>query len=335
MDILTKTMQVQENMVDVRDSIRALGQPGISISEMIERLDVLRESVIDYPREDLESTVWDKTGDSYTIKEPVRQKIVHTLSQYDRMDLDKVAKRIHITGSIGTNQYDDDTDIDVHLIVDQKDFDDPGGIQRDAFKYFRDLDQKVGLHPIEVYLQFNEAQEMLSDAVYDLRRDTWIKGPRVVDENYDPYEDYADVMVDVADAAFDADKLLGELRRDVIDHRAIETAMGHMTSGERSRLMEKLKTKLGEIEDDIEQLMALRGQWVDMRRKSSAAEPGKSAIEDIEVVKKWNDANAIFKFLNRYRYMKTISALEKLSANGIDKAEVDDVGKAVGGMFGS
>jgi len=43
------------------------------------------------------------------------------------------------------------------------------------------------------------------------------------------------------------------------------------------------------------------------------------ALKDIDIARKWREANAIFKFLNRYKYLKVITML----GNMIEDGELD------------
>ncbi len=94
--------------------------------ELLEKLlylgENVEESTIDFPRPGLDVSVWDKIGDSYVIKPDVKKIILDTLDKYIKINLRSIADSIHITGSIGTNQYvgsgPDASDLDVHLVID-------------------------------------------------------------------------------------------------------------------------------------------------------------------------------------------------------------------------
>lgn len=290
---------------------------------MFDAFEYLLESSVDYPRPTLSEEVWDKSGDSYTIKSDVKSKILDIIEQYPNRDLIDLAEEedgvptIHIVGSIGTNQYIEETDIDVHIVVDNND--DVYGdeeYQKEVKKWFdehRDeLGGYIGSHPIEVYLQYLPEQEMMSDSVYHLINEEWIIGPKILPEDFDPYEEYSDIFDDVAQEVEDADKLLGELKRDVIDYEVIQSAVEHMSEDQKQRLKDRLQAKLNDIEDTIEELYGERKEWVEMRKQASRPETVKQAREDIGLAKKWKDTNALFKMISRYHYMKTIGDLQKL-----------------------
>jgi len=305
---------------------------------MIKLFEYLEESSIDFPQKDLDFKVWKKVGDNYVIKSKVKRQILNLLSKYPEEDLVDMAKVknglkvIHVIGSICTNQYLDDSDIDVHVIVsqDSKYFGDED-FQKDVIKWYAanadELKAYVGEHKFEVYMQYNETQDLLSAGCYDLMNDKWITGPRIYPLDYDPYEDFADVFQDVHAIVADADKLFGELKRDVIDYDVIKLALQKIPKSQRQHLKDRLQDKLQEIEDDIHLLYKERKDWVEARRKSSKPVTVEDAKNDVKLVKQWRDANALFKFINRYKYLKTIRDLEELldEEDKLNHKDVDDV----------
>jgi hypothetical protein len=176
-------------------------------------------------------------------------------------------------------------------------------------------------------MQYNESQDLLSAGCYDLMADKWIIGPRIYPLDYDPYEDFADVFKTVHSMVQDADILFGELKRDVIDYDVIKLALQKIPKSQRQHLKDRLQDKLQEIEDDILLLYKERKDWVDARRKSSKPVSVENAKDDVELAKKWNDANALFKFINRYKYLKTIRDLEEILGedNKLSPGDVDSV----------
>ena len=86
---------------------------GAGVSESIKK-----ESTIDYPvSEGLCPEVWDRTESGYVIKEDIKQKateLVDKLLAHYKVE----AKGVDVVGSICSNQYTDDADIDIHILVE-------------------------------------------------------------------------------------------------------------------------------------------------------------------------------------------------------------------------
>lgn len=296
----------------------------------------VNESSIDYPREDLDISIWDKDGDTYILKSETKDKILNVLKQYPDKDLVALADKIRVVGSITGNQYIDDSDIDVHVVP--KDIEGYSEQDVDRIKtWFRDnilgVDGYIDAHPIEVYLQLNPAQDLLSVGAYDILEGVWEKGPTIVPLDFDPYENFLDIFNNIRELVDDADKYFGELRRDIIDYETIKDAVTRLPESAKEKLLTGLKNKLDELEEDIDNLYIERGKWVKFRREASKPQTPEQALKDVKLAKEWEDANAVFKFINRYNYIRVIDELENFLADDkISDDEVDRIKDIIGGI---
>lgn len=290
------------------------------------------ESSIDFPRETLDQNIWLKDGDRFTIQPDVKETIFKYLREYPRKDLLDIAQDINIVGSIGTNQYDDAADVDVHIVPKKTSgvFGDEA-FQKEVKTWFDERGLKISGHPFEVYIQSDPTQDLLSDACYDLLSDEWKSGPKIVSQDYDPMEDFSEVLSQVHSTLGGADVSLGQLKREVIDFEVIKKALTHMKPEQKQVLMKKLQAKLQSIEDLIHDLYSKRKEWVELRREASKPKSVEQARNDVALVKNWKDKNALFKFIGRYNYMRVIGELQKLLKDdgNITSDEVDDVDKIV------
>lgn len=289
---------------------------------MLSILHGLFESVIDFSREELASDVWDKQGSSYKLKEEVRKKVISYLGKCPVLDLldSALTEDIHITGSIGTNRYTETTDIDVHLVVNNSYFkseEEQEDITKQVFDWAEANGENfVGQHPIEVYLQKNKSQEFMSESVYDFVRDKWLVGPDIKPLDYNPYEDYSTIYQDVVRAGGKADKLIGSLNRNVIDYDTVKKAIKKLPKDSRDNLLKFMMKKIKDVNMDIARLSKYKLYYSDLRKAFSDPKSIEKALKDKEQLKKWNDVNAIFKFLNRYKYLRIISDLNDLVEDG-------------------
>jgi len=298
------------------------------------RYESVDESSIDFPRESLDLAIWDKKDDSYILRGEVKKQIIDLISKYSDKNLNDISEEIHIVGSIATNQYIDEADIDVHIIpksIDEWSEEETNKVRKWFNEHRDELDGYVDKHPIEVYIQLDPNQDLMSDGCYNILDDKWLTGPKVVPMNYDPYDDFSHIADDIRSTVEDADKLFGELKRDLIDYDVIKDAMERMSGEDKERLLQKLQSKLNELEDDIEALYKKRGEWVDTRHKASKPETPEQALKDVELAKKWRDTNAIFKFVNRYHYLKAINDLRNLLEDEeITPDEIDKIKSIMG-----
>jgi hypothetical protein len=278
--------------------------------------------------------MWEEGGEGYELRRDVKQHILQVLDRFPGGNLRAAAKAIRIVGSICTNTYTEYVDVDVHIEPKEiKRFNEEDQLK--VMKWFNEnrdaINGWIEKHPIEVYLQLDPNQDLLSDGCYDLINDVWQKGPKIVPTNYDPYENFKGIADEIRKQVSSADVLLGELKRDVIDYDVIKRAMEEMDLENKKLLLSKLSSKLKEIEDDIEALYSKRKEWIRIRRTASKPSTPEQARRDVELVKKWQDSNATFKFLNRYQYMRVIRDLADLLKD--EKISSDDV-ETIKGIVG-
>ena len=298
--------------------------------KLLEKILQVKESSIDFPKQDLDDAIWDKKDDTYTLREDVKEKIFAVLEEYPDVPLLEIAEEIRIVGSITSNQYLDTADIDVHITPKsiEKWDEDSIKVLRKWFDGHRDeLGGYIDSHPIEVYIQIKADQDLMSIGCYDMLEEKWLVGPTTVPQDYDPYEDFSRVLDDIKDTVKDADILFAELKRDVIDYSVIKSAMERISGEDKEKLLQKLQDKLTEMEDDIELLYKERKGFVDIRRTMDVEQ----ALKDVKYMESWEDDNATFKFINRYRYLKTIGDLKDLLADEeITPDEVDKIKSIMG-----
>lgn len=297
------------------------------MQNLFNKIQLIQESLLDYPRAGLDLQVWDKQPNGiYKLRDTVAAKIYKVMQQHPTVNIQELADQIHIVGSITTNQYTEDTDIDVHIIPKTPWTEKDAKEVRKWFeKHQTDLDAFIGQHPIEISIQFNPLQDYRSEGVYDLLTNAWIKGPRIVPPDYDPMQDYSGILKGMQDSFKEADMLLGELKRDTIDFDTLHKAMVNMSKAQRQKFLQLAKAKLQEIEADIQKLYDLRKIWIDARSIEMPEKSPDELLKDVKLAKDWNDANAAFKFLAKYQYLKIIGDLNELMQD--DEIETEDVVK--------
>lgn len=193
---------------------------------MNEDSNVKKESSIDFPISNgLCPEIWDEVEDGeFKIKGDIKQKALELvdvlLARYH-----VEAKGVNVVGSICSNQYTEDADVDVHIQVDL-----PDDVaeklnnlrKKETDRIFADIDLMVGgTHPLEFYFQGNIYGDMGSCGCYDLMNDEWLSDPQILDLEFDPYEEYENSF----DEAFEYGKkvqiALFELNKNLYKHNAI------------------------------------------------------------------------------------------------------------------
>ena len=289
----------------------------------------ISESSVDFPHKEISHDVWEKEGDQHKLRKIVRIKIMEALEAYPEFNLISIAHEVRIVGSICGNLYEREADVDIHVVPNLHKLNKKLHITHEEFqkkvmewyKDNRDINGWfAGTHPFEVYIQFDPQQDLMSEGVYNVLKDEWIKKPTNHDLSYDPYDVFKEVYFHLSDITDQTDIKLGHLRRDVMDYKRIRDAIREMPHEVKVRLKTRLVEKLRGIEKDILSLAEDKESWKELRKKFSQHHDEESAERDLHFSKNWEDANATFKFLDRYLYIKVISDLEKL----IDGRDVDD-----------
>ena len=134
------------------------------------------------------------------------------------------ATGVNVVGSICSNQYTEDADIDVHIQVDlpQETADKLNNLRKlEQDQIFKDDYLFIGLHPLEFYFQPNIYADMGSCGCYDLMNDKWLSGPLLVDLEYDPYEEYEESWNEAFEFGKRAQSALFELNKNLYKYTAI------------------------------------------------------------------------------------------------------------------
>lgn len=290
------------------------------------------ESSVDFPREGLATDVWDKKDGQYKLRQDVKDTINVLIDEYPELNLRDYLDGVRIIGSIGTNLYTDDVDVDVHLQPNDKfmALDSPDEWKRKIKRWSIGKDIKIGDHPLELYVQLNPQQDLMSDGVYDMDSDTWVKGPTMYPDDYNPYVVFANVIDKVKELSGEFDLDIGELKRDVIDYTRVKKTLEYLTPNGRSKLHQYLTLKVKEIENDIQKLMKDKKVLADLRKRNSQASPDE-ILKDPAIEKKWRESNALFKFIDRYGYLRLATELELMMKDDkVTEPEIDQTRMLLG-----
>jgi hypothetical protein len=291
----------------------------------------IKESIVDYAHNTLDTELWDIKQQPPKIKPEVKDKIMGSLKDHFSDNFFKnYIDEVHITGSIATKQWKHDTDIDVHIIP--KDIEKYKSqyeqLRSKTMKEFRQKKILINDHPIEVYIQTDPAQETRGDASYNLTNDKWIKMPFELSNNFDPDIEFSYIKKDLTHIFKGMDSALGELRRDLIDYNLIKDYLGNLKSEEKQWLNDKLEGKMNEIESDIEHLVTQKNKYHSLRKEIYSTDDIEDAWKDVIHSKSWAPSNVIWKMLDRYKYISLIVSLQEIlkdSDGEIDQKDINDI----------
>lgn len=252
----------------------------------------INDSRIDFPQENLSTDVWEKSDSKYILKSNVRDVILDAVRLITKEDIFNIIKDVRIVGSICSNQYTSSSDIDVHFILKTLPKDITVDELNKRLKVFIKENDKLNnlfieTYKVEFYFQQNEYQDLMSAGVYIIEDDNWLIGPSEVELDFNPYEEFQDAF-----------PIIGEYIKRIED---------------QVNVIKKLINDPGDLEilnDEIQSLLDIKKELKEYRASFSSPENEEEAAEYREA-KEWHRIDAVFKFIDKFGYLKLITKIEK------------------------
>ena len=283
------------------------------------------ESIIDIPRRTYAPKVFDDADtDNPKIKPSVKAQIDAQLKEFET---EYPIIKTGLIGSILTKRYRNDADLDINVLFDVPVEKQEEERVRLSKKYLSasNPDNIQGQlipdseHPINFYFitdkKTYDDQEEKADAVFDIENNVFVKRPEEFIFDPDLYVKEFERKVQ------ELDVVKGELKRDIIDYDELTD----LQPNDVLNLQDKIKDKLEEIEDSIEQIVKI-GDTVDAERRA-AFDTDMSPDEIRQYgVKNRLPKNVIYKMLEKYHYLKFYKKCKKILEDGIvTDQEVDSL----------
>lgn len=262
------------------------------------------ESVMDFPQgETLSDDVWDMVDGKWVMK-PEAKEMARRFADWATGKFSLSSPKVRIVGSMCSNTYDDDADIDVHLTDTSLSEDDCKRINKELRRAFRDEfgedgSDMLGTHPFEVFVQNNPYRDLMSVGCYDLDMDTWETEPLIRPADYDPYStNYQAIYSQNSEIILRIRDFISSLQEFVCTVRLSER------SGEefRETLSSMSEGMVESAEALLEDAREMRGSIIDPDSEQEARMARESRM--------WSVSDATFKLLSKFGY---ISVLKKVS----------------------
>ena len=263
----------------------------------------MQESVIDFPKAGLCPEIWEKVvddtglGDMWKMRQEVKDKLVAIVQELQTAQLLPVnGLVIHVTGSITSNQYTENADIDLHFHSDSLQL----NSNEEVDKLNKDLrasykQEFIGKHPIEIYYQDNKFQDYMSVGCYDVANDIWEVGPEIADSSFNPYAEYYD------EAKKQSEAMASQIRNKILS--VYETAIA---------LKKNLGTEFGQNLRGVllEQLASVQALYDSIRktRKVYSSPTSKEEALQFRTSRKWHIADTAFKLFDKYGYLAILKS---------------------------
>ena len=285
----------------------------------------MQESVIDFPKAGLCPEIWEKVvddtglGDMWKMRQEVKDKLIAIVQELQTAQLLPInGLVIHVTGSITSNQYTENADIDLHFHSDSLQL----NSNEEVDKLNKDLrasykQEFIGKHPIEIYYQDNKFQDYMSVGCYDVANDIWEVGPEIADSSFNPYAEYYD------EAKKQSEAMASQIRNKILS--VYETAIV---------LKKNLGTEFGKNLRGVllEQLASVQALYDSIRktRKVYSSPTSKEEALQFRTSRKWHIADTTFKLFDKYGYLailkQFIEDFKLMSeTNTVDEEIVNDL----------
>ena len=154
------------------------------ISKFLKEFEKQEETVIDTPKDELNQQFFDGTRLQRRIRKSMLDLFNFVISKLPFKDLNKYVLEKNFVGSMASFQWSDESDIDLHIVVDDEEMAEQYNIDslelieilRKMRKEFNDKFYIMG-YEVEFYIQ-TKNEPFYSNGVYDVEYDTWIKAPQ-------------------------------------------------------------------------------------------------------------------------------------------------------------
>ena len=284
-----------------------------------------KESIIDIPRISYAPKVFDNANTKNPkIKPSVIKMIEAQLVEFEK---EYPVLKYTLIGSILTKRYRDDADLDINVL-----FDVPEDKREDErlrlskkFLSVANTDNIQGKlipgskHPINYYIitdkKTYEDQNKKADAVFDIKRNIFVKRPEDFTFDMDLY------INDFNKKVQEIDVVKGELKRDIIDYDELK----ELKPDDILNLQYKINEKLEEIEDSISDIIKIGDDVALDRRAAFDSDMSPDEIKKYGI-KNRLPKNVVYKMLEKYHYLKFYKKCKDILDDGeVTDAEIDSL----------
>ena len=284
-----------------------------------------KESIIDIPRISYAPKVFDNANTKNPkIKPSVIKMIEAQLVEFEK---EYPVLKYTLIGSILTKRYRDDADLDINVL-----FDVPEDKREDErlrlskkFLSVANTDNIQGKlipgskHPINYYIitdkETYEDQNKKADAVFDIKRNIFVKRPEDFTFDMDLY------INDFNKKVQEIDVVKGELKRDIIDYDELK----ELKPDDILNLQYKINEKLEEIEDSISDIIKIGDDVALDRRAAFDSDMSPDEIKKYGI-KNRLPKNVVYKMLEKYHYLKFYKKCKDILDDGeVTDAEIDSL----------
>jgi hypothetical protein len=293
-------------------------------------------SVLDFPKKVLCKDVWDGEILKPSVRNFLLEKLYEVLKKYYKNPKNWIIN-VYLAGSIATYQYNDDTDIDVHFLVEWNLFlknektssenseeihkEIKENLVKERYKYFLPNTR----HALEFYAYPTE-ESIPADVAYDLIENKWLAVPQKYVE--DPYLRFAQYLDEAKKIAEQIDVLIGGIKRKFIENDSFLQDMKKpfsIISKIEKEIINKYYLK------NVETILLDANELVDIFVQITEAREEKfKNVSDLKA--QMTKENIIFKFIQKFGYFESLRKIREIFKQ--DLAEEEKLNKIKNIFFG-
>lgn len=276
-------------------------------------MNIIKSSVLDFPRKKLSETLWvyENPDDLPKLDSGLRQLILTNAGNYLRrygLEL----RSAYIIGGAASYQWSEGTDIDVSLYATGW----PDDIREDEIEFLhkqlKDIDLSYQGYPIHFFLQNPDKKEAeLSEAVYDLTDDEWELPPLVLPQGFDPEAYFAPLIKSAERKAQALDTKIGQLRR------LWKSLEKYSTAKPKAKNPDVVEQRIEKQKEQAKVLIKELAKSFDIlwgKRDAMHGELKEKMEKDVNVgrFERFQEPEIIWKYLDRAGYIEFLRKLYKI-----------------------
>ena len=286
---------------------------------LLNDMKITKESILDFPQETLNPNIWVHLDDgSYVLRDDV-SIVIQDIVEWAQNTFQIPQMNVNITGSNTSNCYSKNSDIDIHFNspkLKKDKADDFNKIFREKFEELitskPELGEVNGIK-IEIYMQANPFQDLMSVGCYDFINKRWLVGPEMKDMDFDPYAEYFMKGLKSVDDVIDG------VRSIIL--QMYELSLAVLKSNDQ-KFVEQAGNKLRAAMSKANKLFGALRKRRSHKSSPKDAKEAKTNRDD----KDWKVADSAFKLLDKLGYLGML----KVAAQAIEnEATVDDAAKDI------
>ena len=274
----------------------------------------LLESILDFPHETLNPSLWNKLEDgSYELRDDAK-KTIQQIVDWAKETFKMPNVNVNLTGSNTSNSYSKDSDIDIHFNSPNLKKDKVDQFNKLLRKKFEELvQQKPELGEVngvkaELYMQPNPFQDLMSVGCYDFLGNKWIVGPELKDQGFDPYAEYFNKSMKSIDDVIDGIRSL-ILQMYELSLATLKAKDMNFKKHVGDKLLSTMR-KAAKLFKALKERRSVESQPTDAK----SAEISRNSAE-------WKTSDSAFKLLDKFGYLKLLQCAAKSTEDNADPEE--------------